>query len=62
VAAASVVAVEPGCKRGGAFVVAGEDVPIGPFGLEGSVEALYLAVLPRAVGPDQEMRDAGVGE
>ena len=48
-AAASVVVVEPGCKRGGAFGVGGEDVPVGPLGLQGPVEAFDLAVLPWAV-------------
>ena len=59
VAAVSVVVVEPGCKGGGAFVVAGEDVAVGPFGLEGPVEALDLPVLPGTVRSDQEVLDAG---
>ena len=58
----SVVVLEPGCKGGGAFVVVGEHVAVGPLGLQGSVEALDLAILPWAVRLDQEMRDVGVGE
>lgn len=50
-----VVVLEPWCQSCGAFVVAGEHLAVGPFGLEGPVEALYLAVLPGAVRPDGEV-------
>ena len=50
VAAFSVVVLEPGGKGGGAVVVAGEDLPVGPFGGQGAVEPFDLAVLPWAVG------------
>ena len=33
VTASSVVVLEPGCKGCGSVVVAGEDLPVGPFGL-----------------------------
>ena len=58
VASFSVVVLEPGCKGGGAFVVAGEDLPVGPLGGQGAVEALDLAVLPGAVGLDELLRGA----
>jgi len=46
----------------GAFVVAGVDVPVCPFGLEGPVEAFDLADLPGAVGLDRHMTGADGGE
>jgi hypothetical protein len=52
VAALSVVVLDPGRKGFGSGLVAGEDVSVRPFGLQGAVEALYFAVLPGAVGPD----------
>src|SRR5262249_58031335 len=57
VASPSVVVVEPWDKRGGSFVVGGEDVPVCPFGLQGSVEPFDFAVLPGAVRPDEHMGD-----
>ena len=36
-------------------MVAGEDLPVGPFGLQRAVEALDLAVLPGAVWSDGEV-------
>jgi hypothetical protein len=53
VATLSVVVLEPGRKGGGAFVVGEEDLPVGPLGLQGAVEAFDLAVLPGAVGLDE---------
>ena len=47
-----VVVVEPWLQSLGAFVVVGVDLPVCPFDLEGPVEALYLAVLPWAMGAD----------
>ena len=42
----SVVVLEPGRKGSGPFVVVEEDLPVGPLGEQGSVEALHFAVLP----------------
>lgn len=56
-----VVVLEPGRKHGSAFGAAGEHVPVGPLGLQGSVEALDLAVLPGAVRFDELLTDAVVG-
>ncbi|GAA2460005.1 hypothetical protein GCM10010405_50320 [Streptomyces macrosporus] len=57
-----VVAVpEPGVERGGAFVVAGKDSTVGPFGLQGPVEALDFAVLPWAVRLDELLPGAAGG-
>jgi hypothetical protein len=53
VASLSVVLLEPGCKSLGSRGVAGEDLPAGPLGGQGPVEALELAVLPGAVGLDE---------
>ena len=50
VAAFSVVVLEPWRKGGDSLVVAGEGLSIGPLDGQGSIEALHLAVLPRAVG------------
>lgn len=60
-AAWSVVGVQPGCKSGGALGVGGEDVPVGPLGLQGAVEAFDLAVLPRAVRLDELLGGAVLG-
>jgi hypothetical protein len=57
VAPSSVVVLEPGCKRCGAVCVGEEDVPVGPFGLQGAVEAFDLAVLPGAVRLDELLPD-----
>jgi hypothetical protein len=66
VASPSVVEVEPGRQGCCAFVVGGEDLVVGPFGLHRSVESLDLAVLPRAVGLDGDVLCAdrldGLGE
>ena len=51
--ASSVVELQPGGKRGGTVGVAEEDLPVGPFDLQGAVEPLDLAVLPRAVRLDE---------
>ena len=53
VASTSVVLLEPWGKGGSPFVVAGEDLPVGPLGGQGAVEPLHLAVLPRAVRADE---------
>jgi hypothetical protein len=58
VASSSVVELEPGVKGSGAVIVGGEDLPVGPLGLEGAVEALDLAVLPGTVRPDEPLGDA----
>src|SRR5699024_12226168 len=44
---------EPGRKGSGSLGVAGEDLSVGPLGLQGAVEAFDLAVLPGAVRPDE---------
>jgi hypothetical protein len=54
----SVVVVQPGCKCGGAVVVAGEDTAVGPFGGEGAVETFDLAVGPGAVRFDEALLGA----
>ncbi len=51
--ALSVVELEPGCKSVGAVGIGGEGSVVGPFGLQGAVESLHLAVLPRAVRLDE---------
>src|SRR3982751_814249 len=53
VAASSVVVLDPRGKGGGALVVAGEDLAVGPFGGQRAVEPFDLAVLPRAVRLDE---------
>ncbi len=50
-----VVVVDPWCQSCAALVVAGEYLPVGPFGLEGPVEAFHFAVLPWAVRSDTHM-------
>jgi hypothetical protein len=45
----TVVVLEPWLQSLGSFVVGGEDLPVGPFGLEGPVESFDLAVLRTAV-------------
>ena len=62
VVAVIVVVVKPGLKGVGALVVAGEGLPVGPFGLQGAAEPLDLAVLPGAVGTDQSMSCSEVVE
>jgi hypothetical protein len=52
VTSSSVVVVEPVVEGGSSLIVAGERLPVGPFGLQGAVEAFCLAVLPGAVGSD----------
>ena len=49
----SVVVLDPGCKRCGSVGVGEELLPVGPFGLQGAVEAFDLAVLPGAVRLDE---------
>jgi hypothetical protein len=61
VATLSVVVLEPwrkGCCSG---VVIEKGLAVGPLGEQGSVQALYPAVLPRAVGSDEDLLDAGRG-
>src|SRR3954453_22881966 len=53
VGASSVVVLDPRGKGGGAFVVVGEDLAVGPLGDQGAVEAFGLAVLPWAVRLDE---------
>lgn len=50
-----VVVVEPWLQSFGSFAIAGEDLPVGPFGLQCPVESFNLSVLPRAVGPDGDV-------
>jgi hypothetical protein len=50
-----VVVLEPWLQGLGACVVGGEDLPVGPFGLEGLVESFDFAVLPGAVGSDGDV-------
>jgi hypothetical protein len=50
--------LEPGRKGGCSVGDAGEDLAVGPFGQQGSVEALDVAVPPGAVGPDKYVLDA----
>ena len=57
-----ILVVEPWCQGLGALVVACEYPPVGPFGLEGPVEAFDLAVLPGAVRFDQDVVDVEVVE
>ena len=47
------VVVEPGGKGLGSRAVAGEHLPVGPLGLQGAVEALDFAVLPRELRTDE---------
>ena len=51
----SVVVLEPRCKGRCAVSIAGEDLAVGPFGLQGPVEAFDLAVLPWAVRLDEHL-------
>jgi hypothetical protein len=51
----SVVVLEPGRKGFSTFGVGGEGLLVGPFGLQGAVESLDLAVLPRAVRFDEHL-------
>lgn len=60
-ASLSVVEVQPVVKCGGALVVAGVDLVVGPFGLQGAVEAFDFAVLPGAVRFDQDVFSAEGG-
>src|SRR3954465_1521403 len=53
VAASRVVVLDPGGKGGGALVVAGEDLAVGPLGDQGAVEPFDLAVLPGTVRLDE---------
>lgn len=54
----SVVVLDPGGKGGGACVVAGENLPVGPLGSQGAIEPLHLAVLPRTVRADEHLLGA----
>ena len=60
--ASSVVELQPRGKCGGTVGVAEEDLPVGPFGLQRAVEPLDLAVLPRAVRPDEPVLSAELGD
>lgn len=57
----SVVVLEPGRKCGLAVGAAGEELPVGPFGLQGPVEAFGFAVGPGAVGLDEALDCSEVG-
>jgi hypothetical protein len=57
-----VVELQPGVECFGTVGVAGEDLPVGPFGLQGSVEPLDLAVLPGAVRLDEALLGAQSGD
>jgi hypothetical protein len=61
VAALSVVVLDEGGKGGGSFLVAVEGLPVGPFGGQGPVESLDLAVLPGAVRLDEDLPGAQGG-
>jgi hypothetical protein len=60
-ASSSVVVLEPGGKGCGSLVVVGEGLPVGPFGGQGPVEPLDLAVLPGAVRFDEHLAGAEGG-
>jgi hypothetical protein len=51
----SLVVPEAGRKSGLAVVAAAEDLPVGPFGLQGPVEAFGFAGGPGAVGLDEPL-------
>jgi hypothetical protein len=53
--------LDPGGKGGGAFVVAGEDLAVGPLGGQGAVESFDLAVLPGAVRLDDRLPGSARG-
>lgn len=53
--ASGVVVLDPWLQGGGAFVVAGEHVSVGPFGLQRPVESFDFAVLPWAVWTDPDV-------
>lgn len=57
-AASMVVVLEPGRQSVGALLVAGEDLSVRPFDLQGPVEPFDLATLPGAVRADEQLRDA----
>ena len=57
-----VVVIEPGRKGIGAFVVGGEGLSVGPLGLEGAVEPLYLSVGPWTVRFDEPLLGADGGD
>jgi len=61
-----VVVLEPWLLGLGSFAIAGEDLPVGPFGLQCPVESFNFPVLPGAVGPDCDVVGSdgveGVGE
>src|SRR5512139_1058881 len=61
VATFSVVVLKPWRKSGGALLVGGEDLAVGPLGGQGAVEPFDLAVLPGAVGLDELLPDAVPG-
>jgi hypothetical protein len=57
-----VVELEPGVEGVGSGGVAGEDLPVGPFGLQGAVEALDFPVLPGTVWADEALLGAERGD
>jgi hypothetical protein len=57
-----VVVVEEVWQRGCAVGVADEHLPVCPLAGEGAVEPLHLAVLPGAVGLDELVLGAELGE
>jgi len=58
----SVVVVQPGGKGVGAGFVAGGDLPVGPFGCQGAVQAFDFPVGPGAVGFDEPLLGAEGGD
>jgi hypothetical protein len=62
VATVVVVVLEPWSEGCGPVVVAREDVPVGPFGLQCSVEPFDLAVLPWAVRLDEHVLRGELGQ
>ena len=57
VAAGSVVVLQPAVQGGGALVVGQPGGGVGPFGLQGAVEPLGLAVGPGPAGLDEPAGD-----
>src|SRR5690349_1480878 len=57
-----VVVVQPWGKGLLAGSVAGEDLPVGPFGLQCAVEPFCFAVGPGAVGSDEDLFGAQGGD
>ena len=58
----SVVVLKPGRKGVSSGLVGGEDLPVGPFGGEGAVEAFDFAVGPGAVRFDEPLLSSDRGD